>query len=90
MVAGVDGEFSFAEMCLSQLSQGTTVIFFYDYMAGKTSMEIVEGGSFGRDQVKLVETSFSGRLETMGGEIVEANAFDEELMRQAVAVRKST
>ena len=89
VVAGVDGEFSFADMCLSQLSPGATVIFFYDYMAGKTVTEIVEGGSFGRGQVKLVEANYHYN-KTMGGEIVEANAFDEDLMRQAVAVRKST
>ena len=90
VVAVTDGDFSFAQLCLSQLSQGMTVIFFYDYMAGKTVTEIVEGGSFGRGQVKVVETSFSGRLETLGGEIVEVNALDEDLMRQAVTVRKTT
>lgn len=89
VVAGVDGDFSFAELCLSQLTPGATVIFFYDYMAGKTTVEVKENVNFGRGQVKVIETSYN-YLHTMGGEIIEANAFDEDLMRQAVAVRKST
>lgn len=84
-----EGGFNFAEMCESQLTPGMTVTFFVDVVFGKKVTKIERGG-FGKPTVSE-KTTYYQRFETLGGELTnDVKSYDEELMRQAVTVRKTT
>ena len=90
VVAVADGDFNFAEMCASQLSAGMTVTFFIDVVFGKKVTKIEKGGGFGKPVISE-KTTYYQRFETLGGEFTnEVKAYDEEAIRQAVTVRKTT
>lgn len=89
VIACVDGDFSFAELCLNELSLNSTVSFFVDLCFGKITTTITEGGNFGRSITRTVERNIS-ELRTLGGNIhVEPRAYDEDQMRVAITHRKS-
>lgn len=90
VIACVDGDFSFADLCLNDLPLNSTVSFFIDLCFGKITSTITEGGNFGRSFTRTVERNIS-ELRTLGGNIhVEPRAYDEDQMRVAITHRKST
>lgn len=89
VVACTDGDFSFAELCLTELTPNMTVTFFIDLCFGKTVTTITKGGSFGRPVVETIEKSIA-EFRTLGGQIHnEPRAYDELAMRQAITHRQS-
>ena len=89
VIACVDGDFSFAELCLNDLSLNSTVSFFVDLCYGKEVVEVGEMSNFGRSVVRCIEKSVS-ELRSLGGNIhVEPRAYDEDQMRIAITHRKS-
>ena len=89
VIACVDGDFSFAELCLNELPINSTVSFFVDLCYGKIATTITEGGNFGRSITRTVERSVS-ELRSLGGNIHnEPRAYDEDQMRVAITHRKS-
>ena len=89
VVACAEEDFSFADLCLTELSPNMTVTFFIDVFFGKTTTTITKGGSFGRPIVETISKSIS-EYRTMGGQIHnEPRAYDEMAMRQAITYRQS-
>lgn len=84
-----EGGFNFADMCASQLTAGMTVTFFIDVVFGKKVTKIERGG-FGKPTISE-KTTYYQRFETLGGELTnDVKSYDEEAVRQAVTVRKTT
>lgn len=89
VIACVDGDFSFADLCLNELPINSTVSFFIELCYGKITTTITEGGNFGRSITRTVERNIS-ELRTLGGNIhTEPRAYDEDQMRVAITHRKS-